>query len=80
VNTHLHLVPGLRKRGAIPTLPQYVFMALFLVKHSDNFTFTFLQFGITRNISYVGRIPISQTHLSSLATSGNLLPGESLER
>jgi hypothetical protein len=27
-------------RGAIPPLPQYVFMAWCLVKHRDNFTFT----------------------------------------
>jgi hypothetical protein len=28
-------------RGAIPPLPQCVFMAWCLVKHRDNFTFTF---------------------------------------
>jgi hypothetical protein len=28
-------------RGAIPPLPQYVFMAWCLVKHRNNFTFTF---------------------------------------
>jgi hypothetical protein len=28
-------------RGAIPPLPQHVFMAWCLVKHRDNFTFTF---------------------------------------
>jgi hypothetical protein len=27
--------------GAIPPLPQYAFMAWCLVKHRDNFTFTF---------------------------------------
>jgi hypothetical protein len=27
--------------GAIPPLPQYIFMAWCLVKHRDNFTFTF---------------------------------------
>jgi hypothetical protein len=27
-------------RGAIPSLPQYVFMAWCLVKHMHNFTFT----------------------------------------
>jgi hypothetical protein len=36
--THLHLVPRLRMRGAVPP---YVFMALFLVKCRDNFIFTF---------------------------------------
>jgi hypothetical protein len=27
-------------RGAVPPLPQYVFLALCLVKHRDNFTFS----------------------------------------
>jgi len=27
-------------RGAIPPLPQYGFMALYFVKHRENFTFT----------------------------------------
>jgi hypothetical protein len=31
-------------RGAIPPLPQYVFMAWCLVKHRDNFTLTFSYF------------------------------------
>jgi hypothetical protein len=31
-----------RMRGAIPPLPQYIFMALCSVKHRDNFTFTFM--------------------------------------
>jgi hypothetical protein len=34
-----HLVPRSRMRGAIPPLPQFVFMAWCLVKHRDNFTF-----------------------------------------
>jgi hypothetical protein len=34
----IHLVPRLRMRGAIPP-PPYVFMAQYLVKHTDNFTF-----------------------------------------
>jgi hypothetical protein len=29
-------------RGAIPPLPQYAFIAWCLVKHRDNFTFTFM--------------------------------------
>jgi hypothetical protein len=33
-----------RMRGAIPLLPQYIFMAWCLVKHRDNFTFTFYYF------------------------------------
>jgi hypothetical protein len=41
LTTHLHLVPRSRMRGSIPPLPQYVFMEWCLVKHRDNFTFTF---------------------------------------
>jgi hypothetical protein len=41
--THLHLLPRSRMHGAIPPLSQYVFMAWCLVKHRDNFTFTFCQ-------------------------------------
>jgi hypothetical protein len=41
---HLHLVPRLRMRGAIPPLPQYVFMACCLVKHRDNFTLPTLNY------------------------------------
>jgi hypothetical protein len=33
-------MPRSRMLGAIPLLPQYVFMAWCLVKHRDNFTFT----------------------------------------
>jgi hypothetical protein len=38
LTTHLHLVPRSRVSGTILPLPQYVFMAWFLVKHRDNFT------------------------------------------
>jgi hypothetical protein len=38
---HSHLVLRLRMYGAIPPLPQYVFMARGLVKHRDAFAFTF---------------------------------------
>jgi len=31
---------GQRKRGAIPSFPEYAFMAWCLFKHRDNFTFT----------------------------------------
>jgi hypothetical protein len=40
----LYLVQRSRICGATPPLPQYVFMAWCLVKHRDNFTFTFLLF------------------------------------
>jgi hypothetical protein len=42
---HFHLASRLRMCGAIPPLSQYVFMAWYLVKHRDEFTFVLLQFG-----------------------------------
>jgi len=39
--THLHVVPMLRKRGAIPPLTQYVLMACCLVERRGHFTFIF---------------------------------------
>jgi hypothetical protein len=39
LTTHLHLVPRSKNCGAIPPLPQYVFMAWYLVdlvRHRDN--------------------------------------------
>jgi hypothetical protein len=39
LTTYLHLIPKSRKRGATFPLPQRVFMARYLVKHRDNFTF-----------------------------------------
>jgi hypothetical protein len=50
LTTHLHLVLRSRMRGAIPPLPQYVSMAWCLVKHRDNFTFTFTS---VRKLLYV---------------------------
>jgi hypothetical protein len=41
LTTHLHLVPRLRIRGAIPPLTQYVSLAWCLVKHRDDFSFIF---------------------------------------
>jgi hypothetical protein len=40
LTTHLHLVPRLRMRGAVPPLSQYVLMVWCLVMHKDNFNFT----------------------------------------
>jgi hypothetical protein len=37
-------------RGAIPPLTQYVFVAWCLVKHRDNFTFTFHQYKLERYV------------------------------
>jgi hypothetical protein len=44
--------------GAIPSLPQYVFMAWCLVKHRDNFTFYLdkaasIKPGISRLLNFV---------------------------
>jgi hypothetical protein len=36
---YLHLEPRVRMSGAILPLPLYVFMAKYLVKHRDKFTF-----------------------------------------
>jgi hypothetical protein len=41
LTTHLHLVPRSRVCGAIPPLPQCAFMAWYLFRHRDNFTFYF---------------------------------------
>jgi hypothetical protein len=41
LTTHLHLVPRLRKGGAIPPLPQWIFMVWCLVKYRYNLTFIF---------------------------------------
>jgi len=38
--TVLHLVPRSKNAWSYTSTPQYVFMAWFLVKHRDNFTFT----------------------------------------
>jgi len=40
LTTHLRVVPGLGMSGTIRPLPKFVFMAWYLVKHSDSFTFT----------------------------------------
>jgi len=39
ITTDRHLVPKLRKRGAVPPLLRYIFMAWCLFKHRENFTF-----------------------------------------
>jgi len=41
--------------GAIPPLPQYAFIAWYLVKHRDNFTFTFIEtyFCILRFVLFI---------------------------
>jgi hypothetical protein len=48
LTTHLQLVPRIKMHGTIPPLPQHAFVAWCLVKHRDNFTFTFYDFIIGR--------------------------------
>jgi len=38
----LHITHPLRMLGAIPPLPQYIFMGWNIIKHRDNSTFYFL--------------------------------------
>jgi hypothetical protein len=38
LTTHLHIVLRLRMCGAVSPLPQYIFMAWYLVRGSENFT------------------------------------------
>jgi hypothetical protein len=39
---HLHLVQRSENEWSYTSTPQYVFMAWYLVKHGDNFTFTWV--------------------------------------
>jgi hypothetical protein len=65
LTTHLYLVPSHRMRGAIPPLPQYVFMAWCLVKHRDNFTFTFSPFPQYKRYSLILQSCCSTNHFNS---------------
>jgi len=40
ITIHLHLVPRSNNAWSYTSTPQCAFMAWFLVKHRDNFTFT----------------------------------------
>jgi hypothetical protein len=57
LTTHLHPVPS-RMRRAISPLPQYVFTAWCLVKHRDNFTFTFYRTYLTCEIINITRVVV----------------------
>jgi hypothetical protein len=46
VTTHLHLVPRSKNAWNYISTRQYAFMAWFLVKHRDKFTFTFTFTGV----------------------------------
>jgi hypothetical protein len=50
-------------RGTIPSFPQYAFLAWCLVKHGDNFAFTF-----TLNFTYVYILYINQYILMQQVT------------
>jgi hypothetical protein len=66
LSSHLQLEPRLLC-GAISPLPQYVFMAWYLVKHRDSFTFTY-------NKGYLGlnRAAAPTRRLTSLMTLSHL--------
>jgi hypothetical protein len=49
---HLHLVPRSRMLGAIPSLPQYAFMAWCSVKRTHRYNFTFTH--VTSNMTVAG--------------------------
>jgi len=49
MTTHFHVVPRSRMCEAMPPLPQYVSMTWRLVKHRDNFTFTFITLDIEKS-------------------------------
>jgi len=62
-------------RGAIPPLPKYVLMARSLVKHRDNFTFTFIMNMICKRgcclfESTIRREPKIDGHLKGPQASG----------
>jgi len=42
LTTHLHLVPRLRMYGVVLPIPQYIFVAWYLLKHREYLTFTFV--------------------------------------
>jgi hypothetical protein len=58
-----HLVPRLRMRGAIPPLPQYVFMAWCLVKHRDNFT-------LPLSLLKLGPVPVARGLWAGIVSDG----------
>jgi hypothetical protein len=55
--------------GAILLLPQYVFTAWCLVKHMDNFTFTFTPTRIPKIHHYDHKISISDSALCEINSS-----------
>jgi len=66
--TYLHLLPRLRFSGAIPPLPQYVFMARCLVKHRDNCIFTNYRNDVNSNIETSGRFVKTLYSISTVVT------------
>jgi hypothetical protein len=56
LTTHLHLGPRSRMRGSIPP-PRYTFMTWCLVKHRDNFTFSFTLIGRTNEAFFLSDVP-----------------------
>jgi hypothetical protein len=72
-------------RGAIPSLPQYVFMAWCLVKHRDSFTFTKNKVGRKMNLTsylhfiYMKNLFRSPHSLLSKSNKGSLLRLKAIE-
>jgi hypothetical protein len=61
-------------RGAIPPLLQYAFMAWCLVKHKNNFTFTFYVSVSRGHYQTVGSLNLKRTHLKYVNSIVALLP------
>jgi hypothetical protein len=47
---HPHLMSRSRMRGAIPPLSLYILIVWYLVKHRNNFTFTFYKYSLKLSI------------------------------
>jgi hypothetical protein len=41
LTTHFYLVPRMRMYGDVTSLSQYIFLVWYLLRHRDNFTFTY---------------------------------------
>jgi len=59
LTTHLHLVPRSKNAWSYTSNPQYAFVAWCLVKHRDNFTFTFALLPCDSFFNYISLIYIT---------------------
>jgi len=63
--THLHLEPRLRMCWATPPLPQYFFTVWYLVKHRNNFAFTFYthyKYNLSQSCQFVHGTYLQETN------------------